>query len=170
MNDCFLIFRITKTHTMLKQALTLAISCVAIPVCLHAQDTETDNHTIGITISEVALVDIEPGGSKNITMNFTAPTEAGMPLTAPTTNNALWLNYSSIKSTANPVRTISVKLTALLPGVDVKVTAAAATGSGDGALGTPAAQLTLTAADQTIISDIGSAYTGDGANNGHNLT
>jgi hypothetical protein len=28
----------------------------------------------------------------------------------------------------------------------------------------------LSAADQTIISGIGSAYTGNGTNNGHNLT
>ncbi|WP_435523978.1 hypothetical protein [Chryseobacterium indoltheticum] len=37
-------------------------------------------------------------------------------------------------------------------------------------MGTPAAQPTLSATDQTIISGIGSAYTGNGANNGHNLT
>lgn len=137
---------------------------------LKAQDTNTDNHTITISIPEVALVDIEPAATKNITLGFTAPTEAGNPVTASTSNNTLWLNYSSIKSVADPTRNVSVKVNALIPGIDIHVTAAAATGSGAGTLGTPAAQITLSAADQTIISGIGSAYTGNGANNGHNLT
>ncbi|HAO07411.1 MAG TPA: hypothetical protein DCQ50_10545 [Chryseobacterium sp.] len=151
---------------------TLALSLVAIAVSSHvsAQDTNTDNHTITISVPEVALVDIEPAASKNITLGFTAPTEAGNPIVANAANTTLWLNYSSIKSVADPTRNVSVKLNAVIPGIDINVTAAAATGSGGGTLGTPSAQLTLSAADQTIISGIGSAYTGNGANNGHNLT
>ncbi len=44
---------------------------------VNAQDSNTDSHTIEITIPAVALVDIEPAASKNITMGFSAPTEAG---------------------------------------------------------------------------------------------
>ncbi|SDQ86607.1 hypothetical protein SAMN05421664_2896 [Chryseobacterium soldanellicola] len=150
--------------------LTLALSLVTFGIAANAQDTNTDNHTIGITIPEVALVDIEPAASKNITLGFTAPTEAGLPITPTGTNNTLWLNYSSIKSVTDATRNVSVRLNALIPGIDIRVTAATATGAGGGTLGTPSAQLTLSAADQTIISGIGSAYTGDGANNGHNLT
>lgn len=150
--------------------LMLSFAFFAANVHVKAQDTNTDNHTIGITIPEVALLDIEPASSKNITLAFTAPTEAGLPLVAPAPNNTLWLNYSSIQSTAHPLRNVTVKLNALVPGVDIKVTAAVATGSGGGTRGTPSAQLILSAADQAIISGIGSAYTGDGANNGHNLT
>lgn len=151
---------------------TLALSLVALALSTHmnAQDTNTDNHTITISVPEVALVDIEPAATKNITLGFTAPTEAGNPVVANASNNTLWLNYSSIKSVADPTRNVSVKLNAVVPGVDIRVTAAAATGAGGGTLGTPSAQLTLSAADQTIISGIGSAYTGNGANNGHNLT
>ncbi|GEN77460.1 hypothetical protein [Chryseobacterium hagamense] len=151
---------------------TLALSFAALSATAHlsAQDTNTDNHTITISVPEVALVDIEPAATKNITLGFTAPTEAGNPVAANAANNTLWLNYSSIKSVADPTRNVSVKLNAVVPGVDIRVTAAAATGAGGGTLGTPAAQLTLSAADQTIISGIGSAYTGNGANNGHNLT
>ncbi|WP_326981205.1 hypothetical protein VUJ46_13125 [Chryseobacterium sp. MYb264] len=157
---------------MKKLKFTLAMSFVAtaFSATLYAQDTNTDNHTITISIPEVALVDIEPAATKNITLGFTAPTEAGQPLVANASNTTLWLNYSSIKSVADPTRNVSVKLNAIIPGVDIHLTAAAATGSGGGTLGTPAAQLTLSAADQTIISGIGSAYTGNGANNGHNLT
>nr|WP_314495223.1 hypothetical protein [uncultured Chryseobacterium sp.] len=157
---------------MKKTKFNLMLSLAAFALCatVQAQDTNTDNHTIAITIPEVALVDIEPAATKNITLGFTAPTEAGLPIIPSGINNTLWLNYSSIKSVADATRTVSVKVNALLPGIDIRVTAAAATGAGGGTLGTPAAQLTLSAADQTIISGIGSAYTGDGANNGHNLT
>ncbi|KUJ50556.1 hypothetical protein [Chryseobacterium sp. JAH] len=158
---------------MKRITLTLAMSLAAFAFSanLKAQSDDTnDDHTITITVPEVALVDIEPSASKNISLGFTAPTEAGLPITPSGTNNTLWLNYSSIKSVADATRTVSVKVDAIIPGIDIKVTAGAATGTGDGTLGTPTAQLTLTAVDQTIISGIGSAYTGDGANNGHNLT
>lgn len=154
---------------MLKSAY-LFLSTIMLPVIVSAQDNAIFEHTIGVSIPEVALVDIESSGSTNLSMNFTAPNEAGSPITAPEANITLWLNYSSIKSANDPTRTISVKLNALIPGVDINVTAADASGAGDGTLGTPSAKLTLTASDQVIISGIGSAYTGDGASNGHNLT
>ncbi|WP_265429900.1 hypothetical protein [Chryseobacterium sp. YIM B08800] len=157
---------------MKKTTITLAMSLAIFSLSsnLKAQDTYTDNHTVTISVPEVALVDIEPAATKNITLGFTAPTEAGNPVTPNTANTTLWLNYSSIKSVADPTRNVSVSVNAIIPGIDIHVTAAAATGSGGGTLGTPAAQLTLSATDQTIISGIGSAYTGNGANNGHNLT
>ncbi|RNA63924.1 hypothetical protein D1631_18065 [Chryseobacterium nematophagum] len=154
----------------LKANLALSFAALAISTSLSAQDSNTDNHTITISIPEVALVDIEPAATKNITLGFTAPTEAGNPVTPTASNTTLWLNYSSIKSVADPTRNVSVKVNAVIPGIDINVTAAAATGSGGGTLGTPSAQLTLSASDQTIVSGIGSAYTGNGANNGHNLT
>ncbi|MGG5210628.1 hypothetical protein ACQWU4_17010 [Chryseobacterium sp. MIQD13] len=154
----------------LNLGLAVCLITAAFSGSLQAQDTNTDNHTITISIPEVALVDIEPAATKNLTLGFTAPTEAGNPIIPSASNSTLWLNYSSIKSVADPTRNVSVKVNALIPGIDINVTAAAATGSGAGTLGTPAAQLTLSAADQTIISGIGSAYTGNGANNGHNLT
>lgn len=157
---------------MNKLKLTVAMSLFAAAISgnLSAQDTNTDNHTVTISIPEVALVDIEPAATKNITLGFTAPSEAGNPIVPSAANNTLWLNYSIIKTDTKPSRNVSVKLNAIIPGVDVNVTAAAATGAGGGALGTSAGLLTLSAADQTIISGIGSAYTGNGANNGHNLT
>ncbi|WP_412850985.1 hypothetical protein ACL0VS_07145 [Chryseobacterium sp. PMSZPI] len=157
---------------MKKLNLAIGISLFAAVISgnLSAQDTNTDSHTITISIPEVALVDIEPSATKNITLGFTAPTEAGNPILPSAANNTLWLNYSSIKSVADPTRNVSVKLNAIIPGIDIHVTAAVASGSGAGLLGKSAGLLTLTAADQTIISDIGSAYTGNGANNGHNLT
>lgn len=157
---------------MNKLKLTVAMSLFAAAISgnLSAQDTATDNHTITISIPEVALVDIEPSATKNITLGFTAPTEAGNPLVATAANTTLWLNYSSIKSVAHPLRNITVSINTVIDGVDIHVTAAGATGSGAGLFGTSAGPLTLSATNQTIISGIGSAFTGNGANNGHNLT
>lgn len=151
-------------------SLALTFAAFALSANLKAQDNKTDNHTITISVPEVALVDIEPAATKNITLGFTAPTEAGSAVIPNTANTTLWLNYSSIISDAEPTRSVSVKVNPPILGIDIHVTAAGATGSGGGTLGTPAAQLTLSATDQTIISGIGSAYTGNGANNGHNLT
>lgn len=138
----------------------------------HAQtDSHTDSHTIGITVPTVAIVDIEPAGSKSILMPFAAPTEAGLPITAPANNTSLWLNYSYIPSVALKTAKVSVKMGAVVPGIDVKVTAAAAAGVGGGTRGTVAGTaVTLTAADQDIVTAIGASYTGDGSANGHNLT
>ncbi|PWW16227.1 hypothetical protein DEU40_13222 [Chryseobacterium sp. AG844] len=168
----FIIFTLLINSVMKKLNLTIAASLFAFALCgnLSAQDLATDNHTVTISIPEVALVDIEPSATKNITLGFTAPTEAGNPIIPAAANTTLWLNYSSIKSVADPTRNVSVKMNAIIPGVDLNVTAAAATGAGAGTLGTSAGLLTLTGTDQTIISGIGSAYTGNGANNGHNLT
>lgn len=148
----------------------LSLAFVAISANMNAQDAISDSHNITITIPTVAILDIEPSASKNISMAFTEPTEAGLPIQA-STNNSLWLNYSSIKTTLIATRHISVKVETLIPGVDIKVTAAAPTG-GAGTLGTSSAAvtpLTLTGLDQSIISGIGSAYTGSGAS-GSNLT
>ncbi|MDN3691008.1 hypothetical protein QWZ06_01365 [Chryseobacterium tructae] len=42
----------------------MSLFAAAISGSLSAQDTNTDNHTITISIPEVALVDIEPAATK----------------------------------------------------------------------------------------------------------
>ena len=153
--------------------ITLSLFIIFSTAVGFAQDDTDDFHTVAISIPQVALVDIESTvGSNNLTLGFTAPTEAGDPLGDPTNDTSLWLNYSSIKSAAGITNTVSVKLDAVLPGVDINVTAAAAAPSvGDGTLGTvTGAAVTLTTGDLPIVSNIGSSYTGDGSGAGHNLT
>ena len=138
-----------------------------------AQDTKTDNHTVAITIPEVSLLDLELSTSKNLTMDFVAPTEAGNAITSPLNNTTLWLNYSSIvePTGVDASRTVSVKASATIPGVDLKVTAGADAGAGAGTKGTPVGGgVTLTTTDQTLISGIGSCWTDTGTSKGHQLT
>ena len=141
----------------------------------NAQDTKTDKHTIDIKIPEVAILDLETTGkSSAITLEGTAPTEAGNALDfSKVSNSELWINYSSIigKKT-EPSREVTVQITTgdVPTGLEILVEAAKDAGKGEGTVGTPAGQLTLSTAAQSIVTGVGSAYTGNGASAGHNLT
>ena len=140
---------------------------------LNAQDTNSDAHTLTVNIPEVALLDIEGGTA--VTLNPAAPTEAGEPIDfTAETDNTLWLNYSSIIGDApDNSRTVKANLAGTMPtGSNLIVTVGSATNTGAGNKGTSAGAVTLAAVatDYTVISGIGSCYTGNGANNGHNLT
>ena len=128
----------------------------------------TGNKTVAVTLPVVTLMDIEPTGT--ISLNYTAPTEAGNPVTVPVANTTKWINYTSAIAPTGLTRRITASINQVLPGIDIKIQAAAASGSGGGTLGTPSAQVTLTTSAQTIISGIGGAFTGNGTNNGHRLT
>jgi len=128
----------------------------------------TGNRTASVTLPVVTLLDIEPAGA--IAMNFIAPTEAGRPIVSPAINTSKWINYTSAIAAGGLSRKITASVSPVIPGIDIKIQAAAATGSGGGTLGTPSAQVTLNTTSQTIISGIGGSFTGNGANNGHRLT
>ncbi|MDF2834214.1 MAG: hypothetical protein K0Q82_3320 [Chryseobacterium indoltheticum] len=128
----------------------------------------TGNRTASVTLPVVTLLDIEPAGA--IAMNFIAPTEAGRPIVSPATNTSKWINYTSAIAAGGLSRKITASVSPVIPGIDIKIQAAAASGSGGGTLGTPSAQITLNTISQTIISGIGGSFTGNGANNGHRLT
>ncbi|HAO07414.1 MAG TPA: hypothetical protein DCQ50_10560 [Chryseobacterium sp.] len=141
--------------------LSLMISCY-----LFSQTTGSRN--IAVTLPVVTLMDIEPSGAINL--NYTAPTEAGNAITAPVANTSKWINYTSAIAPSGLSRRITASINQTIPGIDIKIQAATASGSGGGTLGVPSAQITLTTAAQTIISGIGGAFTGNVSNNGHQLT
>ena len=153
--------------------LSFLASILCLSLGAYAQDTNGDSHTITVTIPEVALLDIETTGTKNFSVAFTAPTEAGNALGNPSNNTDHWLNWSSIVTDGsgdNPSRSIKVKLNATVPGVDIKVVPGTITG-GQGTRGTiVSAGVTLTTSDQDLITAIGSCYTESGTSKGSNLT
>lgn len=128
----------------------------------------TGSRNIAVALPVVTLMDIEPSGA--ISLNYTAPTEAGNAITAPVANTSKWINYTSAIAPSGLSRRITASVNQTIPGIDIKIQAAIASGSGGGILGVPSAQITLTTAAQTIISGIGGAFTGNGSNNGHQLT
>ena len=124
--------------------------------------------TVPITLPVVTLMDIEPTG--NFTLNFTAPTEAGQAVTVPAANTTKWINYTSAIASGGLTRRITASINTLIAGVNIRVQAAAASGAGGGTLGTSSGLVTLSTTATTIITGIGGAFTGNGANNGHMLT
>ena len=147
---------------------------IAASFGLQAQDDDDDAHDIVIGVPAVALVDIEGASGTTINLGADAPTEAGLPVdfAAGASNSDLWINYSSIKDSANATRSIAAKISSgtLPAGMTLTVTAGADAGNGDGTVGSSAGAVSLTTSDQDVITGIGSAYTDDGASNGHNLT
>ncbi len=130
-------------------------------------NTFAQAYNVSLTLPQVALMDIEQATS--ISLNPTKPTEAGSRLANPANNTTKWLNYTSAVASGGS-RTISASINQTVPGIDIKLQAASASGSGGGTLGTPSSQVTLSTVPTTIISGIGGAYTGNGVGNGHQLT
>lgn len=128
----------------------------------------TGNSTVAVTLPIVTLMDIKPAGT--ITMSFSNPGVAGNPIISPAANTTKWINYTSAIALGGVTRKITASINTLIPGIDIKIQAAAASGSGGGTLGTPSAQVTLNTTSQTIISGIGGAFTENGANKGHRMT
>lgn len=123
---------------------------------------------VATTLPIVTLLDIEPTG--NIVLSFVAPTQAGLSIVNPALNTTKWINYTSAIASGGATRRVTASVNQVIPGINIRLQAAAASGAGGGTLGTPSAQVTLTTTPITIISGIGGAFTGNGANNGHRLT
>lgn len=143
------------------------IHCSFLFLSFSSAGQSSGSRTVSITLPTIAILDIHPKG--NITLNFTAPTEAGSPLTNPS-NNSKWLNYTSAITAGGSSRSISASINNTIPGMNIRLQASAAMGLGGGIRGTSAGLVTLTTTPTTFISGIGGAYTGDGVNNGHQLT
>jgi len=146
-------------------SLAILISCLTFQF---TYSQTTGNRTVSVTLPVVTLLDIEPSGT--IAMNFAAPTEAGQPIISPAANTTKWINYTSAIASGGLTRRVTASVNQVIPGVDIRLQAAAASGTGGGTLGTPTAQVTLTTTAVNIISGIGGAFTGNGTNNGHRLT
>jgi hypothetical protein len=138
-------------------------------------DARNDSHQLTITIPDVALLDIEPvTANRDFSLTFVAPTEAGMRIRNPNSNNTVWMNYSSIVSAptgAHPVRKVTVQSNVMTPGgIGFTVTASGDAGAGGGSVGGVGGNVSIDNTAQDIIRDIYSCYTGNGVNKGHQLT
>jgi len=135
-------------------------------------DINIDEHNAMITIPEVALLDLEAANGTTVTLNPSAPTEAGLALSFPVIDNSIWLNYSSIiGSISEASRNVTAQITSgsVPAGTSLKIAIATDSGNGDGLMGIPSATISLSNIAQNIITGIGSSYTGNGINNGHNI-
>lgn len=151
-----------------KHSKTKVIASVfTILAMLIAGDSNITSHSIKIIVPEVALLDIEAQTSKDISLLFDSPLEAGEPITSNSDNN-LWLNVTSIV-TRGESRNITVKINETIPGLDLKVTSINYQGSGYGYWGTPNSELSLNTIEQILVSGIKTGVTSNSYNNGYNL-
>ena len=145
----------------------ILIICGFCAISSFGQSQGVANATLNLF--EVAMLDLEPNNS-TVTLNLSSAIEAGEKVTVLMTNNDKWINFSS--AVAGNSRSISVKIEdgQVPPGIYLKVSTSNFMGIGKGVLGSPAGILTLSGTPQTVISNIGGAYTGNGINNGYKLT
>lgn len=130
----------------------------------------TGQTPVSISIPEVAVVDIEPNNTR-VSLNLEVPTEGGKSLVVNSKDNTKWINYTCALAPNASARNIYMEASnnSLPEGINLELTIGAAVG-GAGNLGTAVGKVSLTNQPQLIISGIGRSYTGNGVNNGHQLT
>ena len=155
------------------QNLFIAAALLFATTAINAQDSNEDSHTVTIGIPEVALLDIESTTTNAISLNATAPTEAGDKVVFNQANSDLWLNYSSIVG-KNSTRGVDVQITDgnVPSGIDLTVAVDPYQGDGEGSMGFVISepQVLNGGTSSNLIMGIGSAYTGNGATKGHRIT
>jgi hypothetical protein len=146
------------------------IAVLMFPVIMHASGQP--NLILNVQIPEIALLDIEPTGNNNISMNYTAPAEAGLNLSGTTSaNNSLWLNYTCSKSSGGSNRNVYAQVIGNVPqGIRIKLQASPHSAGGGGVFGNPSSSpITLSNTPQALITGIGGCFTGNGTGYGHQL-
>lgn len=143
------------------------------------RDNGTDSHAVKFTISDFVMLDIEAPGNVEanaivaggIDLTVSAPLEAGEGLNFDKAKDeSLWLNYSAIKASGkNKKISVSTDIDLIDKGLALYLTAGGGTG-GKGTKGLNGSKLKLSQTAQPLITAIGSVYTGQGVNNGHQLT
>lgn len=123
---------------------------------------------ISVSVPSIALMDMAPNNTA-FNLNLVAPTEAGNIATINPTNSTKWINFTSAV-VSGITRKITAQISGTLPtGINLKLIISNYAGVGGGTLGVSSGTLFLSGTAQTIINNIGGAFTGDGSSNGYNL-
>ncbi len=140
--------------------------------CLFGQDTDSDSHNLIISFPEVALIDIEANNGTEVEFEISSSgIEAGEALVIHDQRDELWINYTSLIASDGTQRSISVEAGPMpeIPGLVISLEAKNHSGNGGGDFGLPTPSIQPSSSPTNIITGIGSAYTGDGSANGHQL-
>lgn len=140
--------------------------------CLHSLYSQlaTQSRNIGLSISSMAIMDIEPPGI--LMLEPTPIPEAGQGYPDPMViDQSKWINYScSDRSSGSKRIDVNISAGTIPDGLVLKIEAGSYAGNGDGILGTTTGEKTLSYSSQTLIDNIVRGYTGNGTGNGHLLT
>jgi hypothetical protein len=129
--------------------------------------------SVFFSLPEVALVDIESAGDNQIHFSILPSSESGQPPElSKIPDETLWINYSSALSRNQDSRAVTAEISQgnVPEGLRLFLEAGRYLGNGRGSLGQPAGKTELTNSPRPIVTGIGNCYTGDGVNNGHQLS
>lgn len=137
------------------------IFCVFSGLASHAQTIA--NVDVSLTMPSVALVDILPSGSNGVTLQMTAPLEAGNTVGTGSSNNTNWLIFTSAV-TSGGSRSIKGDVVGTLPpGIRLRLDVSPYVGTGQGFTGGNSyvtANKYLTNMPVSFVDNIKGAYTG----------
>lgn len=145
----------------------LLLFILFLPVELVFSQDNIVQMPVKVSIPSVSLVSFA-GSTKQLKDIRNKGTEQTI---TPSTLDTTWLNYSSIID-GNSTNSICVNINSgYLPAeVVVKLNVGEDVGAGAGTMGKSTGQISLTEYPQAIVTDIGTCYTGQGINKGHQLT
>lgn len=156
--------------------LTTIILSIIPTVLLMAQDSPESEHDVNVsfTVPKTNIIDIASVNGNDITFSPVEISSIANGTNFTLTNNELWLNYTVIKASEFEHKRINVSTSATnFPvGMTLKLKVDPDEGQGKGEMGTPVfgyTDLVPEAGPVELISNIGSCYTGNGSNRGHNL-
>ena len=82
---------------MKRKLFALALLGFAFAFTATAQDDKDDDHTVQITIPEVAILDLEGASGTSVVLAVQAPTEAGLAVDfSNAKDSSVWVNYSHV--------------------------------------------------------------------------
>lgn len=145
---------------------------ILVLITLNSFAQNSAKHNIDIRIPEVALLGLVADNSNTVQIHTKSNNiaENSVSFTDETDVNSVWINYSSVKKAQSAPRRITAFVQGDIPeGIKLKVSASAASSDGKGQLGQPKGSTVLGEQPTEIISNIGSCYTGQGAQHGHSL-
>ena len=157
----------------------ISVICILLTNAIFAQDSNNTSKNITIAIPEIAILDLE---IKNFVDDSQDSYEIRSKIDTVEAGNAngqgnlinkpMWLNYSSIVSQSKPERSIQVSIVQGNIPEEIELYLETISFNGDqgaGKQGQSTTKVHLNNIGQNLITDIGSAYTGDGIENGYEL-
>lgn len=142
---------------------------------LIAQDDSETTHNVSIEIPTISILDVEDADGEAQSINLSpdiSALEAGEAIDfSDATDASLWLNYTSVVTDGNTNKVTAAINSGNLPsGVSLKLSVGSASTGGGETGEAVSGSIELESGAKDIVTQIGSAYTGTGANNGHQLT
>ncbi len=138
---------------------------------LHLTPVSNNENCVCVNIPNVANLGLISSTGQSINLKCQIPENSGEAIITDT-DSSLWLNYSSIVSSTDNKRSISAMISSgtLPDGLSLKVSASEDHGNGDGKIGTAVSNaVSLSKYNQIVVDNIGSGYTDNGANKGHQI-